>query len=267
MTTETKRANFTAPGTRQPDLDRRFDKTQLKSQSYQHLVHRDYAAHYFRWGFIKNWVKTNDKAKVLDIGCGQDLPLPSLLSHTPSFLPKTYVGVDLNKIAKKFNAKWVGGIHDEFNFIDNWKEILDQHGKFDVIVNLEVIEHMHVKDGLKLLKAMKSCLNPEGSIFLSTPCYDGKRAAANHLHEYTVPELAESIDKAGLKVSDRWGTFMNWNALKKVATSSQLELVNQLRAYYHLDVLSIFLAPLYPDDSRNNMWRLTHPESSQGLFD
>jgi hypothetical protein len=113
-----------------------------------------------------------------------------------------------------------------------------------------------------MLKAFAKCLegsvdadHPEGGVLLlSTPVYDGKARARNHIHEYTIPELQELLEKAGFKVYQRYGTFMNKNDAKRVMTPAQKEVYMALSKFYSNDVLSTFLAPLHPDHSRNNVW-------------
>ena len=85
-------------------IDRKFDKTQLRAAQYGDKVHRDYAAHFFRWGFATRFIKKG--MSVLDVGCGQDLPLVRVLAPSMSHIPGRYVGVDMNRV-KPFKCKWV----------------------------------------------------------------------------------------------------------------------------------------------------------------
>ena len=233
------------------DEDRTFDTTQLRAAGYQYQVHRDYAAHYFRWGFGSRYVNT--KMKVLDVGCGQDLPFAkSLGGSNPNSVPKLYVGCDLNKIPKLPNRK---NFHflPEFNFIKDHKKILNEHGKFDIAVNFEVIEHMTKPMGRKLLKAFYDCLEDDGILILSTPVFDGK-AAANHIHEYEIDELRTMFTKAGFVEEERFGTFANYHKIKKAMTKEERKIYERVREYYSDDVAACFFAPCYPDHSRNNVW-------------
>lgn len=244
------------PGTREQNLDRRFDQTQLRENMHGKLVHRDYAAHFFRWGYAQRFVKAG--ARVLDIGCGQDLPLQNILGASPGTVPELYVGVDMNKL-RECKRKWVL-LLDEFNFIDDYQQVLDHErvgGKgFSLITCFEVLEHMHVDDGVKLLAAMKASLAPGGQILLSTPVYNGRKMAANHIHEYGFQELQGHILTAGFTIDRLHGTFASWPELKKVLTDSDRELYEELLQYYSHDVLSCFLAPKYPEASRNIVWVL-----------
>ena len=127
---------------------------------------------------------------------------------------------------------------------------------------------MRVDHGAKLFKACFNLVKAGGVMLLSTPCYDGKRHAANHIHEYTVPELQKAIEKAGFVVEQRYGTFMDIKNIGKVdpllpavaqsdrdGLSKAIKVVHShLRHYYDNNALSNIFGPLYPDHARNNLW-------------
>ncbi len=146
------------------------------------------------------------------------------------------------------------------SFVERYKELLkDRPGGFDIVVHLEVIEHMKVEHGAKLLKACHASLKPGGVMLMSTPCYDGVRHAANHIHEYTVPELQAATEKAGFKVEKRFGTFMDIKHLGKADTdraskAAIAEVARALGQYFDNDAISNIFGPLYPDAARNNLW-------------
>jgi 2-polyprenyl-3-methyl-5-hydroxy-6-metoxy-1,4-benzoquinol methylase len=192
---------------------------------------------------------------VLDVGCGPDQMLTQILRRSLSTVPKQYVGVDLNPIKKKTGIAWAA-VHDEFNFIERHKELMKQYGLFDVITNFEVIEHMPKAAGQRLLKAMATCLKPAGTLLLSTPVYNEKHMAANHIHEYREGELESCIVKAGLEVVRKHGTFMTSQAIKRVATKEERKLIDELSQFYCWDVLANFLAPKYPAAASNICWVL-----------
>lgn len=236
------------------DPDREFDKTQLKEAGYGERVHRDYAAHYFRWGWVGNFV---DRSKtVLEIGCGQDTPLAKVLSGNLSWLPKKYVGVDLNKLPKPFAPKWAS-YKEQFNFVEDGADLDEEApGGFDLLVSFEVIEHMKKSSGEKLLRTAVHLMHDDSLFLLSTPVYNGKHMAANHLHEYEYDELRKMIEQCGLEVVKVHGTFATWNAIKKAVTPAELELLTELREFHSWEVLSTFIASKYPEASSNCAWVL-----------
>lgn len=241
--------------------DRDYDTTQLREAGHGRALARDYSAHFWRWSFARRFITPKDH--VLEIGCGEDRPLSKILTGGASARVNTYVGVDLNKL-KPSNSQRLTFL-GEFNFVERQKEVLKmQPGGFDVVVHLEVIEHMRVDLGDKLLKACFASLRPGGVMLMSTPVYDGVRHAANHIHEYTVPELEKAVRKAGFEVERRYGTFMDIKHIGKVETdrvdlSAVKQVAKALSEYFDNDAISNIFGPLYPDHARNNLWICRRP--------
>jgi 2-polyprenyl-3-methyl-5-hydroxy-6-metoxy-1,4-benzoquinol methylase len=242
---------------------RRFDQTYLTEDFHGEIVHRDYASHFFRWGFATRHVINRDVTSVLDVGCGPEIPLyKALIGGINANYPGRYVGVDMNRIKTK-NRRAMVGLYEEFDLTSRYEELMKDEGyPFELITCFEVIEHMSVADGIRLLQAMRALINmapnralgqPSGVLMLSTPVFDGFRAR-NHIHEYTIPELQSTLEGNGWAVERRFGTFASVNVLKKQLTPEHLSTFTALQAYYGNEVMSTFLAPLYPDHSRNNIW-------------
>lgn len=242
--------------------DRDFDTTQLKVVGHGRTLHRDYSAHFFRWSFARRFI--NAKTNVLEIGCGEEKPLSKILTGGTAAHVNKYVGVDIHRL-KESNSQRLTFL-GEFNFVQRYKELdkmgLVPEGGFDVIVHYEVIEHMKPEHGMKMLKACRQLLKKDGVMLMSTPCYDGVRHAANHIHEYTIAELETAVVKAGFKVIRRFGTFIDIKHIGKVMVSSdmvcdELSIKNArrcLEAYFDNDAISCIFAPLYPNHARNNLW-------------
>jgi hypothetical protein len=233
-----------------PREERRFDQTQLREAKFRYRVHRDYAAHFFKWGFATRLIGPTDH--VLEVGCGQDLPLVNVLAMGPRYTPASYLGVDLNNLTAHC-PPWAETI-GKYNFVDQYHGLTKSFRTLGVCI--EVIEHMDVEDGRKLLEGFRHCLTSDATLLLSTPVFNG-RAAKNHIHEYTVPELYQLLEETGWEVRERYGTFASYPELKKVVTDEHREVLEGLRAFYSDEVTACFLAPLYPDHSRNNVWVLS----------
>lgn len=230
---------------------RDYDTTQLHENGHGKTLHRDYSAHFFRWSFARRYIKaTHD---VLEVGCGEDRPLSKILTGGAAAHVSTYVGVDLNKLKPSGSQRLT--FLGEFNFVERYKELLKaKPAGFDVLVHYEVIEHMKVEHGAEMLKACFKCVKVGGAMLMSTPCYDGKRHAANHIHEYTVPELQSAIEKAGFVVEQRFGTFMDIKHIKKHPNKAIREVAELLEGYFDSDAISNIFGPLFPDQARNNLW-------------
>jgi len=241
--------------------ERDYDLTQLRESGHGRTLHRDYSAHFFRWSFARRFISAKDN--VLEVGCGEDKPLAKILTGGAAAHVDHYTGVDLNRLKPSTSQRLE--FYGEFNFVERYKELLKRRPEgWDVVVNYEVIEHMQVAHGAKLLKAMFACTKLGGTMLLSTPVYDGVRHAANHIHEYTVPELQKAIVKAGYCVERRFGTFMD---IKHIGRGTEPDgfgtAIRQVRAllaeYFDSNAISNIFGPLYPDHARNNLWVCRRP--------
>ncbi len=240
---------------------REFDTTELRCHGHGRMLHRDYSAHFWRWSFAKRFIdETHD---VLEIGCGRDHALSHILTRNSFPYVKTYTGVDLNPLKLSDHKRLT--LLGQFNFIERYKELLKrQPAGYDILVSMEVVEHFHSRFMPAFMKAAFQCTKPGGFFLLSTPCYDGKRMAANHINEMTVETLQAHVKKSGFIVRRRFGTFMDIKHIGKAATEhcatpAVREVWDALSVYYDNDALSCFFAPLYPDHARNNLWVLDKP--------
>ena len=232
------------------DTDREFDTTQLHYKNFQYQPHKDYLGHVYRWGFASRFVKRG--MRVLDVGCGQDLPfLRSLGGSSATTIPDLYVGVDLNKIKDVPNRKWAT-VCDQFNFIENYEDLELDYGQFDVIVNFEVFEHIELQLSRGLLKGMRELLAPGGKLIFSTPVYcESFKMARNHINELRKDEVEAELHHAGFKIVKQFGTFGNVTDFKKVASKEMLEQYNACREFYGDDIMGSMISPLFPEASRN----------------
>jgi 2-polyprenyl-3-methyl-5-hydroxy-6-metoxy-1,4-benzoquinol methylase len=264
---------------------RDFDTTALSEKMHGRSLHRDYSAHFFRWSFARRFI--NNDHGVLEVGCGPERPLWRMLFHQSMPLASWYTGVDLNPLDTGLGAHHAkSNLIGEFDFTKHYKKMpvpdyVAERGGYDVAVNFEVIEHMKVEHGRKLLRGMFHHLRPGGTLLLSTPCYDGKRHAANHIHEYTVPELQKEIERAGFVVAKRYGTFMDVRHLKPKNVKAYLKaheaegwpssperaemittMAEELGGYFDNHAISCIFATLFPDAARNNLWVCVKPEDA-----
>jgi len=110
---------------------------------------------------LKNKKKPLNKIKILDIGCGG-----GLLSEPMRRLGAEVVGIDASQ--KNIN---VAKIHAKKNNLDikyycNSPENFEIKTKFDVILNMEIIEH--VEDVDHFLKSSSNLLRKNGIMFIAT---------------------------------------------------------------------------------------------------
>jgi len=110
---------------------------------------------------LKNKVKPLDKINVLDIGCGG-----GLLSEPMQKLGASVTGIDASakniKVAKLHALK----SNLNINYICSSPEKLQISKKFDVILNMEIVEH--VEDISFFLKSSSNLLKKNGLMFVAT---------------------------------------------------------------------------------------------------
>lgn len=233
-----------------------YNKTHLPIDTAEErmIVHRDYIAHCLRWSHVMKYARIGQK--VLDLGAA-DFPL-AMAFYTNKYRPARFVGVEireqmLNK-AKERLAKAPFPI--DYIQADLCREF-DRIPKddYDIITSFEFVEHIPGEQVEPFLLNVKSRMGLETTFFLSTPAYDGKNMAENHVKEWYYQELRDVLEKH-FQVEAVFGTFINQSAVKEAGSVALLEIFEKLRAYYDSNYLSTIFAPLFPDKARNCIWRL-----------
>ena len=247
-----------------------IDKTYLSIDNAEGrgFIHRDYIAHCLRWSFVvKDMMKKSayKTARVLDVGCGKEAPLAKLLYSSKMF-PAEYIGVDAGKIEPPSLGKY----EEDAMFIDQVDFARDPGTDtlgFDRIVCFEVLEHIEPEHVVRMLKKIYGALVDGGVAYISTPCWNRTACAGNHVNEMTHEVLAAVIEACGFYVSGNWGTFASQSEIMPAMTQEHLDVMNDLRDYYDSNLLSCIFAPMYPEASRNSLWRLTKNDGKAAQYD
>jgi len=237
----------------------RLSPDQAKKRGF---LHRDYLAHCLRYTHIVRWLtrlaKGDDVLRVLDVGCGNEAPLAKLIYTSKLGRNVRYLGLDAGGIDPDitFNA-WRPQLKAKVLF----PEVLeDSEALFDVIVMLEVLEHVeHPRQNMMIRAAAAKLADSANSLmFISTPCYDPHvGAAGNHVNELTYQALGFMLEDAGLAVEGVYGTFASQRDYREQAViDGYAPLMEKLSEYYDSTVVAVFFAPLYPQLARNCIWRL-----------
>lgn len=235
------------------------DKTFLSiDQAEQRgFLHRDYIAHCFRWTHAAKVIQRMHDATVLDVGCGKEMPFPKLI-YSSKLRPKQYVGLDvgdwpLPAMLEKCTfpcEKLVGDIadvetHDDLGFEE----------PPNLITCFEVMEHVEWDHCLNALEAMRKIAAEDCTLLISTPCYNGKDVADNHVNEMTYQAFGAALEYCGWAIRGQWGTFASQRDYKDQFIEDFGPVIwEQMHAYYDSNVLSVIFAPLYPSLSRNVLW-------------
>ncbi|KKL19881.1 hypothetical protein LCGC14_2461040 [marine sediment metagenome] len=237
-----------------------YNKTQLHPEHAfeKHVFHRDMFAHYLRWTHVLKRAKIG--MKILDFGCGNGNLLEVLWRNR--YKGKLYIGIDIrsktifNNSDKFKNVEWASFVCDDLvnpisNFGNDW----------DIITSFEVLEHIGKQNADKFLQNISNCANDNTIILLSTPNYDEDiGAASNHVIdgqvcEFTHSELQNLLVKY-FTIEEKYGTFASIKDYYNELNDWQLEMYNTLSAYYDSNLLSVIMAPMFPEKSRNCLWVL-----------
>jgi len=172
----------------------------------------------------------------------------------------TYTGVDYGKVdwpdsmpdkPKNFNMKLI----ERTDFV----EAKLPRKKFNVGVCFEVVEHVEPFHAYQILKRLRQSLRSTGTAFISTPVYDPRvGAAGNHVNEMSFEAMYAMLILAGFAVVGKWGTFASQRDYKDELSSftGVRGVFDALSAYYDSNTLACIFAPLFPQQSRNVLWRV-----------
>jgi hypothetical protein len=273
-----------------------LDKTHLSIDIAEKrlLIHRDYLAHTLRWTHVARALQRSGAYKtatVLDVGCGKELPLAKML-YSNRLMVQDYVGLDANKpdtlhtdhfangkfpLSAYGNAVFPRDLNIDLGDTPGINVCGDWYNFPTHIVSFEVIEHiepLHVIDFLNgvrnIMKASIDQGNPSPVFYLSTPCYDGKNAAANHVNEMSYILLYALLESIGFTIDASYGTFASiYDYKDQLEADGYGNLFEQMRDYYDTNFLSLIFAPLYPHLSRNALWVLRYgePQLNKQVFE
>jgi len=225
------------------------------------ISHRDWWAHALRYNHVLNIAKIG--MNIMDFGSGKGELFETFYRNRYS--PKRFLGLDIRKSAIDFNkekfpkAEWIE---------EDLVKMETNYGKYwDIITSFEVIEHISKHNAQKFLNNIKRHCNENTIVLISTPCYDEKTGAAdNHTYdggdgrgkavqEFTYEEMEELLQN-NFEIIDKFGTFASQKDYKKHMSTEEDFVWNQLNKYYDSNLMSVIFAPLYPEYSRNVIWKL-----------
>ncbi len=237
----------------------------VKEQFENGFAHRDYLAHLMRWWHILRVVMSGER--ICDFGCGNGFLLEVLYRNRSGI--GAYVGLDIREqTLKKAIEKWGKLAWAKFINIDLILTPFDYSAvRADRVVSFEVMEHVGKQNAEIFLQHFRDCGKPTATYYLSTPNHDAKVGAAdNHTYdsgdgrgvavqEHTHKELVELIQKF-FTIEKKFGTFASIKNYKPLMKPWQQEMFSALSEYYESNMMSILMAPMFPEVARNTLWVL-----------
>lgn len=160
---------------------------------------RDYAGS--GYDFLLPWIP--EGARVLDIACGSGYG-SNILSKRASFcLGSDYLETYIEKARERFPET------ERLKFIqsDGQSFLWEGGEQFDIVVSLHTLEH--VPDDRAMIRTLSANLKPGGLLIVEVPLLAlrpvGVPVNPFHLREYSVPEVLNLIEHAGLRVLRKIG--------------------------------------------------------------
>jgi 2-polyprenyl-3-methyl-5-hydroxy-6-metoxy-1,4-benzoquinol methylase len=238
-----------------------YNKTQLTPQKEfsRHVYHRDQFAHYLRWTHVLKCAKVGQT--ILDFGCGSGEMFE--LFYRNKFRPEQYVGLDIRERTIRENTvKYISNDNAYFQVQDLCKEF-DLEEKFDIITSFEVIEHISHENIDVFLQNIVRHSDKNTLILISTPNYDPTVGAAeNHIlgpmreiGEWKHSELQKKLEEYFV-IEKKFGTFASMKDYKHKLNDWQKKMFDTLSEYYDVNIMSVLMAPMFPEESRNTLWKL-----------
>ena len=223
------------------------------------FIHRDYIAHCLRWTHVAKYLHLQGRyktARVIDIGCGKDMPLARMLM-TSRLAPEKYLGIEYNKMDVPDMFKNTKFKPDLISGIDFTKIVPGEVPgglQYGYSTCFEVLEHVEPIKAIEILQHLPKFLSENSVSWFSTPCWDEKvGAAANHVNEMTYQAFGSLLEEMGYKILYHWGTFASIKDYKNELNHLETTF-SKLREYYDSNYLATVFAPLFPHKARNVLW-------------
>lgn len=239
-------------------LKKHVDTTYLSLDQAEErgFIHRDYIAHCLRWTHVVKYLYESQRfreAHVLDVGCGRLAPMLTLL-HSQKMAPASYTGVEYGKITlEKIPSGFRVDLYENEDFVKWTPEMVDAP---TVVTCFEMIEHIEPRHCIEVLRKINSLMNYDTVFFLSTPCWNEVDCAANHVNEIKYQVLGSVLESLGFEILETYGTFASIRDYADKLTPAQQSVYNDLRKYYDVNMVSCIMAPMFPANSRNALWKL-----------
>lgn len=151
------------------------------------------------WGLIKD----KPPGKFLDVGCGVGVVSHFLLSKG-----WTGFGVDLNREALKINAAVNKNSIDSGNYYCEQVDFLDEESRnfsgFDLVISVNVIEHLEEQFLSEFLANCQGALSENGTLVIISPGspkdWGIEDEVCGHVKRYSLKDFDSLGERAGLKV-------------------------------------------------------------------
>ena len=139
----------------------------------------------------------SEAREIAEVGCGHGLLQRQVEDH----YGKTVTGFDLNEYGLKHNVSRISRVC----CYDIHQRNQELHGKFDVILLFDVLEHISDEDSF--LDALLFHLAPQGKLIMNVPAgrwaFSKYDTAAGHVRRYAVKDMQAVAKRNNLEI-EKW---------------------------------------------------------------
>lgn len=193
----------------------------------------------FRFYNIMKYIKRSNM-NVLDIGC-DDAFIRKMIHSGTYYSGTNYIGVELKRKSLQKASDKMPKCNTPAAFVcqDLYRGLpFIKDKSIDIVICMEIIEHLEEKAGENLIKEMSRVLKDDGIIFMSQPNHDPsywyvwrkhrKTGYPWHLRERTVEEFRKLYKKNGFKCVNEYGNLANRRRLIKVIDENTRPIYDRL---------------------------------------
>lgn len=208
------------------------------------------------YNFLKWFKKSN--LTVVDIGC-DDAFLRKAIHSGTYYSGTNYIGVEfkLKNVRKASDLMPNCGNPAAFICADLYKGLhFLRKESVDIVICMEVIEHLEEKAGENLMKEIKRVLKKDGIAFMSQPNYSPdfwyvwrkfrKTGYSQHLRERTPEEFRKLCKKFGFKTLEEYGNLSQRRRLQKALLKPDTDIVSNQQMSLIYERLVKIMGPEIP---------------------
>jgi 2-polyprenyl-3-methyl-5-hydroxy-6-metoxy-1,4-benzoquinol methylase len=134
------------------------------------------------WGesyisYLRGWLPSDKQIAILDVGCGNGRLLQFFLKQGHNNL----TGVDISPEQVEFAKK----IHPNVILGDALEFLRHHSGEFDLVVGIDIIEHLNKSEVIEFLELTHSALRADGRLILQTPNADSPLGSVLRYGDFT----------------------------------------------------------------------------------
>jgi 2-polyprenyl-3-methyl-5-hydroxy-6-metoxy-1,4-benzoquinol methylase len=236
---------------------------QYKALRSRNIFQRNW--HRNKWLVIEKYARLNPNLRVLDLGAGSGNFELEFADKVKEIVALDYNDEAIGFLRKQLKQEDINNV--EVVLMDIRDNKITELGKFDLVVMVDVIEHIKISDSEKLVEKIAKILKPGGVVCVVTPNYHSswivieklldkitivpKFDGEQHLAKYYRNNLINLFEKSNYKI-ESISSFNLFSYIYPFPLFSRLVLKLELLIPVILGNLLVGTFRLSKNDSRKN---------------